>query len=315
LFFKKKSFEVYRLDRSSFFNLSNNRFVKKGLNIFFSNILELTLNITLILKCLIHRPKVFFVIKGLNIYPRVLKYITNRAVCVNWNLDDFNNLKNSNKNLIKTIKLYDLIISPKIELFDKYKDQGAKRLFFLENFYFEKYYYPSEFQNKYNISFIGSWSKKRDKLINLIAKNHTVHVFGNSWKINNKNKTVIKQDEIKPDKFREVVSQSKINLNFLTEENNDTSNLRFFEVSACKGLLLNEYSQRLEMILSKKSETFYFKSIDEINFVIDEILKLDADKIRKITNAASTKIKKHSFQNRCETILLELEKIMRKRVI
>lgn len=315
LFFKKKSFEVYRFDRSSFFNLSKNRFVKKGLNFFFYNILEFILNITLIIKCVIYKPKVFFVIKGLNIYPRVLKYITNRAVCVNWNLDDFYNLKNSNKNLIKTIKLYDLIISPKIELFKKYKDQGAKKLFFLENFYFEKYFYPIEFQSNYKISFIGSWSKKRDKLINIIADKHTVHVFGNSWKLKNKNNRVIKQNEIKPDKFREVVSQSKINLNFLTEENNDTSNLRFFEVSACEGLLLNEYSQRLEMILSKKNETFYFKNIDEINCVIDEILKLDVEKIRKISNAASTKIKKHSFENRCETILLELEKIIRKRII
>ena len=59
----------------------------------------------------------------------------------------------------------------------------------------------------------------------------------------------------------------------------------------------------------------YFKNIDEINCVIDEILKLDMEKIRKISNAASTKIKKHSFENRCETILLELEKIMRKRII
>ena len=111
------------------------------------------------------------------------------------------------------------------------------------------------------------------------------------------------------------MSQSKINLNFLTEENNDTSNLRFFEVSACKGILLNEYSHRLEMILSKKSETFYFKNIAEINCVIDEILKLDMEKIRKISSAALTKIKQHSFENRCENILLELEKIMRKKII
>lgn len=60
LFFKKKSFEVYRFDRSSFFNLSKNRFVKKGLNFFFYNILEFILNITLIIKCVIYKPKVFF---------------------------------------------------------------------------------------------------------------------------------------------------------------------------------------------------------------------------------------------------------------
>ena len=140
------------------------------------------------------------------------------------------------------MKLYDLIISPKIERFDKYILKGAKKLLFIENFYFRKYFYPSDLKKNYEISFIGSWSKKRDKLINVIANKHIVHVFGNSWKIKNKNYKVIKHDEINPHKFREVVSQSKINLNFLTDENYDTSNLRFFEVSACKGLLLNEYS-------------------------------------------------------------------------
>ena len=106
------------------------------------------------------------------------------------------------------------------------------------------------------------------------------------------------------------MSQSKINLNFLTDENYDTSNLRFFEVSACKGLLLNEYSNRFENILSSKNDTFYFKNVDEINCIIDEILILNEDKIRSISNSASKKIKDHSFDNRCEKILIELQKII-----
>ena len=85
------------------------------------------------------------------------------------------------------------------------------------------------------------------------------------------------------------MNQSKINLNFLTEENYDTSNLRFFEVSACKGLLLSEYSKRFENILSSKNETFYFKNVDEINCIIDEIQRLNGDKINSISNSASKK--------------------------
>lgn len=315
LFFKSKSIEVYRYNRSNFYRNFKNRYLNKGVKFLFSITLEFILNFTLIIKYLRYKPEVFFVLKGLNIYPAVIKFISNKTVCINWNLDDFLNPKNSDKNLIKTIKFYDLIISPKIERFDKYILKGAKKLLFLENFYFGKYFYPSELKKKYDISFIGSWSRKRNKLINIIADKYSVHVFGNSWKHKNKNHRVIKQDEINPHKFREVVSQSKINLNFLTEENYDTSNLRFFEISACKGLLLSEFSQRFENILSSKNETFYFKNIDEVNCVIDEILKLDKEKIRRISNAASTKIKDDSFENRCETILLEIEKIMRKRII
>lgn len=314
MFFMKQSLKVYRHNRYSFFKLSNNIFFNKGLVFFFSPILELILNITLMIKYVVYNPNIFFVIKGLNIYPIILKYISKRAVCINWNLDDFLNPKNSNKNLIKTIKLYDLIISPKIELFDKYIKAGAKNLLFLENFYFEKYFYPEKSKKKYNISFIGSWSKKREKLINIIAEKYEVYVFGNSWKHKNKNESVIKHNEISPNKYREVVSQSKINLNFLTEENNDTSNLRFFEVSACNGLLLNEYSDRFGKILSEKSETFYFKNISEINYVIDEILKLKEQEVIKITNAATKKIKNYSFENTCKTILLEIRKIKKSNI-
>ena len=314
-FFKRKTIEVYRFNRSNFYNLFKDKYLNKGLIFFFSSILEFVLNFTLIVKYIRHMPEVFFVVKGLNIYPRVLKYISNRSVCINWNLDDFLNPKNSNKNLIKTIKLYNLIISPKIEIFDKYLLHGAKKLLYLENFYFEKYFYPANFKKRYNISFIGSWSKKRNKLINIIADKNIVHVFGNSWKLKNKNDRVIKHDAINPHKYIKVVGQSIINLNFLTEENNDTSNLRFFEISACRGLLLNEYSQRLERILSSKDETFYFKNIDEINCTIDEILKLDKQIINNISFAASKKIKDHSFENRCETILIELQKIIEKRII
>tara|TARA_X000000368_G_scaffold329507_1_gene266583 strand:- start:392 stop:1381 length:990 start_codon:yes stop_codon:yes gene_type:complete len=310
LFFKRKSCEVYKFKRSNFYRDFKNRYLNKGINFFFSIIIEFILNFFLIIKYLRYKPEVFFAVKGLNIYPIVLKFISNKTVCINWNLDDFLNPKNSNKNLIKSMKLYDLIISPKIERFDKYILKGAKKLLFIENFYFRKYFYPSDLKKNYEISFIGSWSKKRDKLINVIANKHIVHVFGNSWKIKNKNYKVIKHDEINPHKFREVVSQSKINLNFLTDENYDTSNLRFFEVSACKGLLLNEYSNRFENILSSKNDTFYFKNVDEINCIIDEILRLNVDKIRSISNSASKKIKDHSFNKRCEKILIELQKII-----
>ena len=254
LFFKRKSCEVNKFKRSNFYRDFKNRYLNKGINFFFSIVIEFILNFFLIIKYLRYKPEVFFAVKGLNIYPIVLKFISNKTVCINWNLDDFLNPKNSNKNLIKSMKLYDLIISPKIERFDKYILKGAKKLLFIENFYFRKYFYPSDLKKNYEISFIGSWSKKRDKLINVIANKHIVHVFGNSWKIKNKNYKVIKHDEINPHKFREVVSQSKINLNFLTDENYDTSNLRFFEVSACKGLLLNEYSNRFENILSSKND-------------------------------------------------------------
>ena len=143
-FFKRKSFKVYKFNRSYFYRNFKNRYIYKGINFFFSFMIEFILNFFLIIRYLKHKPKVFFAVKGLNIYPIVLKFISNKTVCINWNLDDFLNPKNSNKNLVKSIKLYDLIISPQIDRFDKYILKGAKKLLFLENFYFNKYFYPCD---------------------------------------------------------------------------------------------------------------------------------------------------------------------------
>ena len=164
-FFKRKSFKVYKFNRSYFYRNFKNRYIYKGINFFFSFMIEFILNFFLIIRYLKHKPKVFFAVKGLNIYPIVLKFISNKTVCINWNLDDFLNPKNSNKNLVKSIKLYYLIISPKIERFDKYILKGAKKLLFIENFYFNKYFYPCDLKKNYEISFIGSWSNKKINLL------------------------------------------------------------------------------------------------------------------------------------------------------
>ena len=311
VFLKQKKNKIYKFNRNKFFNIFKNKYLNKIFNLLFQKAAEFALNLLFLIKFLKFKPDIVFVVKGLNIYPKLLKYINKTARTVNWNLDDFLNPKNSSLDLINSIKLYDLIISPKIELFDNYRNKGAKRLFFLENFYFEKYFYPSNSNKIYNISFIGSWSKKRDIFINKIAKKHTVFVFGNSWRRKNMNNNIIKNDPVSPDDYRRIVWSSIINLNFLTDENNDTSNLRFFEISACNGLLLNEYSNRFENILIPNEETFYFKDANQILDKIDRILNTDKAKLNDMTKKALGKIKSHSFENRCHIIYKELQNMIK----
>jgi hypothetical protein len=72
--------------------------------------------------------------------------------------------------------------------------------------------------------------------------------------------------------FPEIMSQSLINLNVLTKENRDVTNLKIFEIPASYGLMLTDNTQTTHNYLNDYA--FYFDSFnpESINLQIDNIL-------------------------------------------
>jgi len=282
-------------------------FYSKYLNLIFrfsfSKVSILFLNFFLLIKIQLYKPKYFIAIKGLNILPLTLKLFPSDVMKINWNLDDFDNMKNSNNQLIESIKQYDLIISPKKELFDRYKSIGAKKLLFIENYYLNSYHTDLKLKKIYNISFVGSWSKKRERFIRSVSKKYKVHVFGNSWSKIKINKNLVCNENVEQHQYVEIVNKSKISLNFFTDENNDTSNLRLFEVPACKGLLLSEFSKRASEILTPNKDAFFFKNENELIEKISFILNMKEIELNKIRINGFKKIKSFDLNYRIEEVL------------
>ncbi|MCM8530243.1 MAG: glycosyltransferase, partial [Lentisphaeraceae bacterium] len=106
-------------------------------------------------------------------------------------------------------------------------------------------YAPLKTSYKYDVSFVGTWSEKREKFLRNIAdKGVVIDLFGNEkW-------LEIEHDNIHfhgfADNRREcpdIYRSSKINLNITNEQLLTSLPLRIFDVGACCGFVLCDYQE------------------------------------------------------------------------
>ena len=254
------------------------------------------------------KPSCILICKGINLNRKLLRKISDSGYfLINWNPDDFLNSLNSNNELVKSMPFYDLIISSRPHIFYIQKINGAKDLLYLDWYFVEKLHKKRNLKVKYDVSFVGSWSKKREDLIQGLP--HKVNVWGGGWQKakkafhlkNNVHLKILTQEEMS-----RVFEQSMFNINFLTSENRDLTNLRFFEVPASNGLLVTERSDHAEAILTDGLDCIMFSSPEEL-----------VHRISAQTNSAllaSNGYKKiigsnHEFSNRVNTIIEYLKKL------
>ena len=248
------------------------------------------------------RPDLVIVAKGLHIKQQTLRYIKNSgAFLVNWNPDDFFNMKNSSEALIKSIPFYDLIISSREHLFDKYEKNGARQLLFLDWYYVPELHYDHGLDQDIFVSFVGSWSPYRENFISKIDR--PVTIWGGGWenssfKFRKKhfvNKIILSQIEMS-----KVFNRSRFNLNLLTYENSDFTNLRFFEVPASKGLLLTERNHHSLQLMKEGKECLMFESVNDVNSVLNN--SYDYKSIAELGHKRIIS-DKHSFSDRINIFL------------
>lgn len=250
----------------------------------------------------VFKPDIVIVAKGLNLSKSTLENISSLGIyLVNWNPDDFFNLKNSNKQLINMIPKYNLIVSSRLHLSEKYSQFGAKDFFFLDWYYVPNLHYNHFAKKSINASFVGSWSPRREEFIYNL--NTQFHIWGGGWhKASSKfkNKHIVNNQILSQKQMSYVFNSSVYNLNLLTHENNDLSNLRFFEVTASSGLLLTERNDIAKSYLIDEVDCLMFNDENDLNSIF--LKKYDLEKItlngfKKITQG------KNSFSDRVDSLL------------
>lgn len=259
-----------------------------------------------------YKPNVLLISKGLNIYPETLIILKNKGIIIaNWNPDDFFNKLNSNKHLINSLGIYDYVFSARKHLFDEYKSKGIKNPIYLDWYYIpwlhDRPLTLKPIENK--ITFIGTHSERREHVLSSINSKFPIEVWGSGWnssKIGRRKNIEIMNKELNQKLFPELISSSRVNLNILTKENRDVTNLKIFEITASYGLMLTEYSPTINNII--KDNCFYFdidkmdKLNNSLNFLFDsknnEILK-------KMTLNSYDNIKSnfHSINDRVDEVL------------
>jgi spore maturation protein CgeB len=103
-----------------------------------------------------------------------------------------------------------------------------------------------------------------------------------------------------------IFSSSRVNLNLLTHENNDFTNLRLFEVPASGGLLLTERNPCASQYLIDGEECLMFSSVDEVNSTLNQGCQQNFDRIAR-AGFKRIRVQENSFSGRVDTLLLFLE--------
>lgn len=159
----------------------------------------------------------------------------------------------------------------------------------------------------YPIAFIANADKERIIQIKALLKydkniRKDLFVFGSGWRnsleITNKEKQVVGKDYFK------TIAQSKINLNFLRKQNKGAHNMRTFEIPACGGFMLHEYSEEAMDLFKADEQAVYFSSIEECLDKIKFYLKQDKIRLKIAQNGYLQAMKyENSYEARVKQII------------
>ncbi len=248
------------------------------------------------------KPDYIIVSKGVNLWPETVHSLTQiGAKLINWNPDDFFNSKNTSENLIGAFNYYDLIVSSRPHLFTEYRERGAKQAVFIDWYFVPELHYPRQSQHQYGLTFVGSWSPLREEFISKITT--PLEIWGGGWERSSAsfkaahrvNAKIISQGEMSL-----IFSASKYNLNLITHENRDFSNLRFFEVCASRGLLITERNESSLSYLTDGEDCLMYDTVEDVNKILAsnvDLLAIVENGYQKIVNG------KNSFSNRVGQLL------------
>jgi spore maturation protein CgeB len=242
-------------------------------------------------------PNVTLVSKGVHVLPSTLRHMRAKGcLLANWNPDDFLNPLNSSRQLRSAIQEYDYLFSSRPHLFEEYKQVGARKCIEMDWYYDPIYHRKVDLEPiwegldcRSDISFVGSYSRYREERISAL-KGLEVKVWGAHWNKTSRQfrRNFLVMDKVLPSiELPRVIRHSSINLNILTRENRDTTNLKLFEIAACGGLILGERTSESQSILKEGVDAYYFGNDAELRTVAEGLLN---------DERARLSVAKHGYQ-------------------
>lgn len=246
------------------------------------------------------------IFKGLYLsksFLHLIKKINPKTKIINIFPDDPLNIKSkniSNENIIECLDKFDLfcIFSKKILKKIKYLKKKSK-LLYLPFAHDSQLHFKGKINSKFKnkINFIGSFDKKRLKVLNSLFIND-IFIAGNSWK----NRVENYGDAIFGSKLNSIISSSLASLNLLRDQNLTSHNMRTFEVPAMNGLLLTERSKEQNKFFPENKASLMFSNLKELKEKII-FIKKNPNFCKKIRNNGYKISKKHTYTKRVVYLL------------
>ena len=148
---------------------------------------------------------------------------------------------------------------------DVVKSLGVSRFYYLPFATNPEIYKAQKVEKKYDVSFVGTWSDKRAKvLLDLAERGIKIDLFGNNkWEEINHPNILFHGFADNRKECPEIYSASKINLNITNDQLLTSLPLRIFDVGACNSFLLTDDQDDARSIF-QKDELIIYKNTDDL---------------------------------------------------
>jgi spore maturation protein CgeB len=262
-------------------------------------------------------PQVIWIFKGMEISPESLWWVKEKKIkLVNYNPDNpflFTGAGSGNKNITESISLYDLHFTYNQKVQTELQNRLNVKTSFLpfgfdvDNELFEKCSRQTEISRT---CFLGNPDiQRKDQLLSIASSGIEIDVYGYNWT------KFIKHDNIKIhapvfdyETWR-VLRRYRVQLNLMRIHNEDSHNMRTFEVPGIGGIMVAPDTTEHKLFFVDGKEVFLFKGVESCIRKINLVLGMSPEEVFEIRNAARTRsiISKYSYKNRAEHVLRELK--------
>lgn len=230
--------------------------------------------------------EVVLVFKGMELYRDTVKQLKRHAgVLVNYNCDHpfkFYSAGSGNKNVLDSIREYDVHFSYSGNITEQLKKDFQQQAYCIP-FGYDKYTSGSGHPDTrlYNgrFLFIGAYDKQRTAALDQL-NTPFLDIYGDAkWRTRNLHRpNIVKAYRQRPlygSNYIDAVSNAAGIINLLREQNiNENShNMRTFEVPGYGGLLISQRTTEQQEYFRENEEAVYFASMDELRDKIDFLRK------------------------------------------
>jgi len=212
-------------------------------------------------------------------------------------------------NLHASLKAYDIVfVSTKMHI-PLFYQLGSKKVSLLMFAYDPKIHNPSiKNKDNYDIAYFGTYGKTIIKALNNIDRD--IRIFGNGWSRTKKSKLYSYWQKGKGygEEMRNEVANAKIVFNFTRQQHVTGMSMKVFEIPACGGFMVSNYTEEQSEILRHGKECVYYNSFDELEEIFQ--FYLNNEKLRlEISHNAINRIKEHNYSNRVLQLLNYVEEL------
>ena len=242
-------------------------------------------------------PEIIFVFKGMEIYPKTLRWAKSKGIkLVNYNPDNpfiFSGRGSGNSNISNSISLYDLHFTYNLEVKKIIEDKYNIPAYWLP-FGFDipegLFESISDLKEIIKTSFVGNPDRNRVKfLYGLAEKGIAVDLYGNNWEKFLHHKNINIYHAVYGSEFWQMIRQYRVQLNPLRKHNLDSHGMRSFEIPAIGGIMLAPVTSEHIKFFKDGEESFFYMDPEDAVLKINDVLSLSQNEANKIRNNAREK--------------------------